>query len=344
MPVAFCMVHTQPPQLLAHLLQAAVGCHRPIQPASKQIKLQPPQACNPVTKAASSHHAEPKPTSTWEQFVDAEAETSQAAAELDSPPGLLTTTDSSQKLPLQSHITAVDCRRESQPEGHTVSSSGSDLQQQAQQITSKYISTSKPGSLPQAEPKDTTWGQRSQATEQPSDQGVMPNVTPAATACKPLVPIFSKRRQHVFKPPALVAGHQQTSPSKPPSRQTSCSVLSAQGAGNKPAFVFDELHALARHAVVPTSFVSLHGYQQSWCAAVTEEINIRCTTHRFCSKCLPDHTMDRIASMGTEQLLAVFTLRTKLHSSVKTRRLMQINVFLLPAVRQHSQGAFASSG
>jgi len=47
--------------------------------------------------------------------------------------------------------------------------------------------------------------------------------------------------------------------------------------GSQPAVVFCGLDAesAVRHAVIPTSFASLHAYKQAWCAAVTEEINIR---------------------------------------------------------------------
>ena len=250
-------------------LQAAAGGNIPAKPASKQR--QPPQACNPVTTAGQQRSL-PKPSSAREQFLNAEAEISQAAAEADSPTGLLTSPDSSQKSLTQSHITGVNCRYGSQSQSQALSGLGSKAQQ-AQHSTSRC--TSKSGTLPQAEPTDTSGGQRSHVGDQPSTGKHRPNATPPATACKPLVPIFSKHKQHVFKLPAMVPGHAGNSQGKPPSWQNSSSVQAAQGADSKPAFVFDKLHAVARRVAVPTSFASLCSYQQSWSGAVTEEVNIR---------------------------------------------------------------------
>ena len=239
-------------------LQAAAVCNNPAQPAIKQR--QPPQACNHVSKAAGQQLPLPHPSSAWEQFIDAEAETSQAAAEA----------DSSQKSLTQSHITGVMCRHGLQSQSLASSGPVSKVLQQAQHGTSRC------GSLPQAEPTYTLGSQQSHAGAQPSNEEHKPNTTPAATACKPLVPIFSKHKQHVFKPPAMMPANHGNSQCKAPSQQTSSSVQGSQDASNKPAIVFDELHAVARHIAVPTSFACLRSYQQIWCDAVTEEVNIRC--------------------------------------------------------------------
>ena len=208
--------------------------------------------------------------------MDAESETSPAAAEADSPTDFVTAPDSSQKSLTQPHNTDVNCRHGLRSGSLAASALGSKVQQQAQHRMPKGTSASRSDSVLQAESTDTTGSQQSHARDQPSDGKRKPNVTPAATACKPLVPIFSRHKQHVFKPPAVVPGHEGNRQIKTSLRQTSSSVQAAQGTDSKPAIVFDKLHAVARHVAVPTSFAKLHSYQQSWCGAVTEEINIRC--------------------------------------------------------------------
>ena len=276
MYLAACLVHgaltSCKHELFLTALQAATGGSSPAEPASKQRQ---PPAYSHVTKAAGQHCPLSKPSSAWEQFMDAEAETSQAKAEADSPTGSLTAADSSQKSPTQPYITGVKSRHGLQPQSLALSGPGSKVLQQAQHGTSRC--TNRSGSLPQAEPTGSTDSQQSHAGDQPSDGKQKPNATPAAIACKPLVPIFSKQKQHAFKPPEMVPDHQGNSQCKAPSWQTSSPAQAAQDAGHKPAIVFDELYAVARHVAVPTSFASLHSYQQSWCSAVTEEINIRCT-------------------------------------------------------------------
>lgn len=208
--------------------------------------------------------------------MDTEAETGQTAAGLESQTRLLTSPDGSQKSHLPSHIIGVQCRYRLQPESLAVSASGSRVEILAQPSTSRPNSTIIPGEVAQSEATGATDSQRSQTDQQPGNSGYIPEATPAANTCKPLVPVFAKHKRHVFKVPAPVpAGREQTSQCKPPSRQTYSSVQTAQSTGNKPVFVFDGLQPPSRHVVVPTSFDSLHSYQQSWCAAVTEEVNIR---------------------------------------------------------------------
>lgn len=261
-------------------LQAAAGCNRPVQPTSKQRKLQPPQPCALVTQAAGQHHPQPAPSSTWAQFVDTEAETGQAAAGLHSQTSHLTTPHSTQKSPL--HITGVHCRSGLQPESDAMSASGIDAELQAQHFIPTCTST-RPCELQQPEPTGSTDSRQSQAEEQPADGAYMLKAAPATSACKPLVPVFAKHKRHGFKPPAHVPppGLAQASQCKPSTWQTNSSVPATQTAGNKPVFVFDGLHPRSRHVAVPMSFSSLHSYQKTWCAAVTEEVNIRCTPQLF---------------------------------------------------------------
>lgn len=253
-------------------LQAAAGCNRPVQPISKQRKLQPPQPCALVTQAASRHQPQPAPSSTWAEFVETEAETGEAAAGLHSQTSPLTTPDSTQKSP--PHITGVHCRYGLQPEGLAVPAPGSDAELQAQHCIPRCTSI-RPCEMQQAGGTDS---QQSQADEQPRDGGNVLKATPTTSACKPLMPVFAKHKRHGFKPPAPVPpGLAQASQCKPSTQQTNSSVQAAHSAGNKPVFVFDGLHPPSRHVAVPMSFSSLHSYQKTWCAAVTEEVNIRCT-------------------------------------------------------------------
>lgn len=260
-------------------LQATAGGNTSAQPGSMQQL--PHQACNSATSAAGPHDPPPRLSSAWEQFMDAEAETSQAAAENDSPTGPLTAPNSLQKPLSQPDVTDATCGPGLQSGSLAALGPGSKTQQQAQNDVSRIASTSRSGTLPQAGPIDTAGGQHQHTGNQPSSVQHKPDATPAATACKLLVPVFSKHKQRVFKPPAAVPAQEGNSQCKAPSRQTNAPVHAALDAGKKPAFVFDEVHAMARHVAVPTSFASLHSYQHSWCGAVTEEINIRCTPQLF---------------------------------------------------------------
>ena len=94
------------------------------------------------------------------------------------------------------------------------------------------------------------------------------------------VPVLGKHKG--FKPPAMVPGHQPSQPQLRPSDTQMPHVEAVQAAqtwqsGSQPAIVFGgpDAEPAARHAVIPTSFASLHAYKQAWCAAVTEEINIK---------------------------------------------------------------------
>ena len=85
-------------------------------------------------------------------------------------------------------------------------------------------------------------------------------------------------KHKAFKAPALMPGPPPSQPQPgavhtlPPctkavqGQQTGQAALVFCGPGAAPA---------ARHVAIPTSFASLHAYKQVWCAAVTEEINIR---------------------------------------------------------------------
>ena len=309
---AACLVHgtltTCKHNFFLAALQAAADGNNP---TSKQR--QPPQDSNPVTKAGQ--RPLPKPSSAWEQFMDAEAETSQAAPEADSPTGLLTAPHSSQKSLTQPHIPGVSCRRGLQSGSLAASAPGSKVHQQAHCGMTKCIGASRSSRLPQAGPIDTTGSQQSHAGDQLSDGQYKANATPAATACKPLVPIFSKHKQHVFKPPAMVPGHEENSQSKAPSWQNSSSVQAAHGVDSKPVFVFDELHAVARHVAIPVSFASLHSYQQSWSGAVTEEVNIRYTPELL-TVCW-QHTVDCMHGVVSPDRLC----RTWLKLGTKTAQL-----------------------
>lgn len=261
-------------------LQAAAGGNIPAHPGSMQQ--QPHHACNSATKTAASPCGRPPtPSSAWEQFMDAEAEASQGAAETDSPTGLLTAPNSLQKPLSQPQFTSTKGRPGLPSGSLSASGPGSRLQQQAQNGVSTFANTSRFGTLPQAGPTDTAGGQHPHTDDQPSSVQHKPDATPAATACKLLVPVFSKHKQRVFKPPAVVPAQEGNSKCKAPSQQTSAPVQAAQDAGKTPALVFDEMHTMGRYVAVPTSFASLHSYQQSWCGAVTEEINIRCTPQLF---------------------------------------------------------------
>lgn len=260
-------------------LQAAASGNTPAQPISKQQ--QPPQACNSAKAAAGPQDPPPRISSAWEQFMDAEAETSQAAAETNSSTGLLTAPNRLQKPLNQPHHTGATCRPGLQSGSLAASGPGSRVQQQAQNDVSRSANTSRSDILSQAGPTDTTGGQHPHTGDKPSSVKHKPGATPTATACKLLVPVFSKHKQRVFKLPAVVPGQEGNSHCKAPSQQTSARMQASQDAGKKPEFVFDEVHAMGRNVAVPTSFASLHSYQQSWCGAVTEEINIRCTRQLF---------------------------------------------------------------
>ncbi len=110
------------------------------------------------------------------------------------------------------------------------------------------------------------------------------------------VPVLGKHKG--FKPPAMLPGHQPSQPQLRPSDTQMPHVKAVQAAqtwqsGSQPAIVFcgPDAEPAVRHAVIPTSFASLHAYKQAWCAAVTEEINIRYSPagDYSCSQCvLPD--------------------------------------------------------
>ena len=110
------------------------------------------------------------------------------------------------------------------------------------------------------------------------------------------VPVLGKHKG--FKPPAIVPGHHPSQPQLRPLDTQMPHVKAVQAAqtwqsGSQPAIVFcgPDAEPAVRHAVIPTSFASLHAYKQAWCAAVTEEINIRYSPagDYRCSQCvLPD--------------------------------------------------------
>ncbi len=94
------------------------------------------------------------------------------------------------------------------------------------------------------------------------------------------VPVLGKHKG--FKAPAMVPGHHPSQPQLRLSGTQMPHVKAVQAAhtwqsGSQPAIVFcgPVAEPAVRHAVIPTSFASLHAYKQAWCAAVTEEINIR---------------------------------------------------------------------
>ncbi len=108
------------------------------------------------------------------------------------------------------------------------------------------------------------------------------------------VPVLGKHKG--FKAPAMVPGHQPSQPQLRPSDTQMPHVKAVQAAqtlqsGSQPAIVFcgPDAEPAVRHAVIPTSFASLHAYKQAWCAAVTEEINIRYSPAGVdsCSQCVP---------------------------------------------------------
>lgn len=96
------------------------------------------------------------------------------------------------------------------------------------------------------------------------------------------VPMFSKHKG--FKTPAMVSGIQEAQlqtvkaqQQQQRQQQSKPNVQTGICGPQQPAFVFcgPPEGPLLRHAAIPVSFTSLNAYKQVWCAAVTEEINLR---------------------------------------------------------------------
>lgn len=226
------------------------------QPVSKLRKLQPAQPCNSDSKVMHGCLPQQQQTSKWEEFVETEAEMSQAVEEPDSsaahfniPAG---TPDKSYQPLRQSHTAGRDCRTNT-PLAPKNNGSALVASQQA----------AKPQPLPACEP--------------PGHDTSVSKPIPEAPAKHSLVPPLKKQQKTTFKPPAVVhASHKGTLQHKLPPGQAKSTAQAAQNTGNRNGFRFDAVHCQARHVAVPTSFADLHSYKQTWSDAVTEEINIRC--------------------------------------------------------------------
>lgn len=95
----------------------------------------------------------------------------------------------------------------------------------------------------------------------------------------PSLTVPSLRKRKGFTAPAMVPGHQQSQhqASRPCVQQSKLSAEMAPCVHHRPAIVFCGPCAepVQRHMAIPTYFASLQAYKQTWCAAVTEELNIR---------------------------------------------------------------------
>ena len=245
---------------------------------SQQGNSQPTQATEFASIPRRQHQQQQQNQhSKWANFVVAEPENGLAAAQVGSPTGPPTTPYDSLS---QSHTVSTGGAHWLKPDSHAVSGLGGSPQEGSQQDTPSSTASRKPGPQPQPELHQQVNAQQCDVHQQPVADKSASTAAPAAAltaARKPLVPVLNKRQHSVFKPPMLMAGHQQARPGQGPLQQTS-SPISVHNAGTRPAFVFDPVHAEARHVAVPTSFMSLHSYKQSWSAAVSEEINVRCET------------------------------------------------------------------
>ena len=252
-----------------------------IKPTNKHRKLQPAHAGALLHQAeATQGQQQQKQPSKWEAFVEEEeVGTMQAAARLSSPTALAATPEKTLTPPPVSSTHDAEC---SSGPHQSMPGFVSSAQRPAEQELPCSTAATKHADWPQPDLPHNDLRQQPSVHKHPSRAPSVVQAASAVVAQQPLVPVVSKHKHSLFRPPAVLPSHQQASHHRPPLQQANSSTTS-RIAGGRPAFEFNVAHLSARHVAIPTSFSNMHAYKQSWTDAVTEEINIRYST---CPSCI----------------------------------------------------------